>query len=159
MVYGAPRLAARCRALARALEAADELQRLERWQPRRVAPLTEDERDAVHRRLGKLVDARLASRPKPRPVRSGDRRRRSYVSALVRGEYTAVAHAEPGIRNVVLSRASFRYGQALGADLLDEEHSRAALLEAAEHCGLPSREAQATIAAGLRRGRAHPLEI
>jgi hypothetical protein len=91
----------------------------------------------------------------PRPVQT---LRRPYVAALIEGAYDDVVHAEIGNRNNELARASFRYGQVVGADLLTEEHALAALEEAAARCGLQHREALSTIRSGLRAGAQHPLE-
>jgi hypothetical protein len=106
----------------------------------------------------------------PVPVMSSIRRTRQYsgptnrtigvryLARLVEGEYDAVANANTGERNNVLARAAFRYGQCLGAGLIDEPRATAALEEAAARCGLPHREAVTTIRVGIRAGARHPLE-
>ena len=84
---------------------------------------------------------------------------RSYVRALITGAYDDVAFAEIGNRNNTLARSAFRYGQVVGAGLLDEALAIAALQEAATKCGLPRREAESAIRSGLRAGTRHPLEV
>jgi hypothetical protein len=85
-------------------------------------------------------------------------REKAYVQALLRGAYDDAAHAQPGERNNTLSRSAFRYGQVVGAGLLDETAATNALEEAAHQSGLPRREATATIRGGLRAGQRHPLQ-
>jgi hypothetical protein len=83
----------------------------------------------------------------------------SYVRALVAGAYHDVAFAEIGNRNNSLSRSAFRFGQVVGAGLLEEGVAIAALEEAATKCGLPHREALSAIRSGLRAGTRRPLEV
>ena len=69
--------------------------------------------------------------------------------------------APPGTCNHTLNRAAFNLGQLVAAGLLDPEHVRAVLLEAALAAPATGhtdrkRKATATIASGLRGGAAKP---
>jgi hypothetical protein len=124
------------------------------WQVHPWPRLSASERDEVHARLEELTAARCRNVARPRPSKPSN----AYVAALVEGCYSDVVNADHGIRNNILSRSSFRFGQCVGAGLLDETCAFAALEEAAERCDLPRREALSIIRAGLRAGARHPLE-
>jgi hypothetical protein len=98
-----------------------------------------------------------ASYRAPRDAKCGTRSTR-YVKALIKGAYDDVVNAEVGSRNNTLTRSAFRFGQVVGAGLLEERLAVAALEEAAELCALPEGEARSTIRSGLRAGARHPLE-
>jgi len=78
-----------------------------------------------------------------------------YVAAAVVRETAAVREAANGTRNTRLNRAAANLAQLLGPRL-DEATLRRALMAAASDAGLSDREAFATIASGVRWGRAHP---
>ncbi len=79
-----------------------------------------------------------------------------YVARAIEGEAGRVALAPEGQRNHELNRASFNLGTLVGAGRLDPGTAAAALLTAAQRAGLGQREAEATIASGLRSGIANP---
>jgi putative DNA primase/helicase len=83
----------------------------------------------------------------------------TWVLSAIRGEVAAVAEATPGGRNHRLNAAAFRLGQLVAAGVADEERARAALLAAAQRCGLGPSEADRTIRSGLTAGRAEPAAL
>jgi hypothetical protein len=83
----------------------------------------------------------------------------SYIDAACEGELMAVRNAPAGQRNDTLNRAAFALGQFVGAGALSEEMIAADLSAVADACGLPQREARATIASGLRAGKAEPRDL
>jgi hypothetical protein len=96
----------------------------------------------------------------PAPVRHGwtapAAATTAYASAAVRAEAEAVARAANGTRNDQLVRSAFSLGTLVGAGELDAEQATGALLDAAQGCGLPPREAARTVASGLAAGADNP---
>jgi hypothetical protein len=62
------------------------------------------------------------------------------------------------MRNETLNRAAFNLGQIIGAGELAEQEVTSRLMYAAQRCGLPSREALATIKSGVTAGRKKPRD-
>ncbi|MGW4395529.1 bifunctional DNA primase/polymerase [Amycolatopsis nivea] len=114
---------------------------------------------------GWLVE-RLTPRPLPGPpalpVRPAGDRRGRYLQAAITAECGKVADASES-RNATLYGAATALGQLVAGGALDEDEVRAALLTAAgRHIGIRAftrREAEATIASGLRAGRNRPREV
>lgn len=86
-----------------------------------------------------------------------------WVAGAVRSECAGVAAAEPGTRNERLLRAARSLGELVGAGQLEADDAAGALRQAAHgHVGVDgftSREAEATIASGLRFGSARPRDL
>lgn len=78
-----------------------------------------------------------------------------WAARALAGECAAVASAAPGTRNNTLNTSAFKVGQ-LVPHLLTEAEANQALADAARACGLPDREAAATIASGLSKGQGFP---
>ena len=89
----------------------------------------------------------LAHRPLHLGPRAVGRLSPSRAVALVAGLYRVVAEAAEGERNALLFWASSRAAE----HGVDHDAAAEILLAAARKAGLPEREAQATIASGLRR--------
>lgn len=104
--------------------------------------------------LGLLRPPRPAHRPPP-PPRDADR----YAAAALEAECREVAATPQGGRNHRLNAAGFSLGQLVGAGKLAEADCVAALMHAAETCGLAGREAERTIASGLAAGQRQPREV
>ena len=79
-----------------------------------------------------------------------------YALAAFAGEVDAVLAAAPGTRNDALNRAAHALGSLVAAARLDARQVVDALTIAADHIGLPPREAARTIASGLSAGAANP---
>jgi hypothetical protein len=102
----------------------------------------------------------LSRRPEPatlpaataRPTRDTS----AYGQRALEGELGKVLLAPVGQRNHTLNAAAFSLGQLVGGGVLDVDAVVDALLVAAERCGLPTSEARASIASGLRAGAAQP---
>jgi hypothetical protein len=90
--------------------------------------------------------------PAPRPQRDLT----AYTLAALEGELGRVATAPVGTRNDTLNSASFSVGQLVGGGLVDRATVDTALMDAAARCGLPGREAAATIRSGLDAGEREP---
>lgn len=84
---------------------------------------------------------------------------RRYVWSAVKREFDSVATTPEGQRNDRLNKAAFCLGQLVAADVLEEQDAHDALALAAEVCGLPSVEAEKTIASGLRSGMQQPRQL
>lgn len=99
-------------------------------------------------------------RRRRRPTAAGGRRLDRYVAAAIEGETHRIHAAPEGSRNQTLFTSSVALGQLVGADLLDQDHAQAVLLDAAHpHLAAGAysrRQAEATIASGLRRGIQQP---
>jgi hypothetical protein len=95
-----------------------------------------------------------------RPYRGGAS---VYARVALDRELAAVASAAPGTRNDALNRAAFAMGSLCAAGALPADFVANALLEAAEHNGLIAEDGEAatraTIASGLRAGRAKPRQL
>ncbi|GEL26525.1 hypothetical protein PSU4_54790 [Pseudonocardia sulfidoxydans NBRC 16205] len=85
-------------------------------------------------------------------------RRSAYVAAATRGELETVLAAKPGSghRNTTLNRAALALGQLVGAGLLPEGLTTAALAVASAANILPTHEAHATIRSGQIAGARSP---
>jgi hypothetical protein len=87
----------------------------------------------------------------------------AYARVAFEREVKAVASAAPGTRNDALNRAAFALGSLCAGDALPADAVANALLEAAEHNGLIADDgeaaARATIASGLKAGRAKPRQL
>jgi hypothetical protein len=102
-------------------------------------------------------------RPPPRPgpdvsPSGADAALAAYVRKAVDAEAHNVAHAPEGMRNHTLNVAAYCLGQLVAAPWagLAKDAVRDTLLRAARACGLPEREALATIDSGLAVGMQHP---
>ena len=100
--------------------------------------------------------------PPPRPVHSvgpppvGCER---YVANAIISELRRLDSASYGNRNHQLNSASFAIGQFVGCGAVPEDWARIQLLSRALGVGLPTREAEVTIASGLRAGMARPRQL
>jgi hypothetical protein len=87
----------------------------------------------------------------------------AYARAVIAGAYADVVDARHGERNNRLNASAFAYGRLVAAGLLEETRAVAALLEAADLCGVRQddgdRQTLATIRSGLRAGAEHPMEL
>ena len=107
----------------------------------------------------------LLDPPRPEPavvapfVPSSTRAATRYAEKAFEAELERVAFAAPGERNNALNRAAFSLGQLAGAGLLDPGEVAAALAGAALATGLDRREAEKTLASGLRSGMASPRAV
>ena len=79
-----------------------------------------------------------------------------YAEAAIAREALAVQTATDGTRNNTLNRAAFNLGQLVAAGALSRERVVDVLSLAADGCGLPADEAEATIRSGLAAGAASP---
>jgi hypothetical protein len=86
-------------------------------------------------------------------------RRSRYAGAALRGEVVRVIEAPQGQRNQTLNAAAYALGQLVAAALLPEQLTVDALLMAAQMCGLPDREAAATIRSGMTAGTRSPRRV
>lgn len=106
--------------------------------------------------------APLPSQPAQEP-RGGHDRMSAYGEAALAAERDRVASCGKGGRNETLNRAAFSLGTLVGAGCLTQGQVSAALISAAQACGLVKddgvRGCQATIASGLRAGMLKPREI
>ncbi len=82
-----------------------------------------------------------------------------YVAAAVENELRAVAEAQSGTRNATLNRAAFNLGTLCAAGRLEHDQLADVLRDAAQHAGLPEREADAAIRSGLSAGERHPRTL
>jgi len=80
----------------------------------------------------------------------------NYGAAALRDELAKVRGAENGTRRNTLNSAAFALGQLIGGGVLDRTTVASELHAAARETGLPDREIDATIDAGLRDGIAEP---
>lgn len=87
----------------------------------------------------------------------------AYARVAFERELKAVASAAPGTRNDALNRAAFALGSLCAAGVLPIDAVAKALLEAADHNGLIAEDGEAavraTLASGLKAGRAKPREL
>lgn len=81
---------------------------------------------------------------------------RGYGPGAVASEASRVAAAPNGDRNETLNRAAFRLGQLVAAGHTTALDVTEALAAAAASCGLPTEEAEQTIASGLEAGQKNP---
>lgn len=82
-----------------------------------------------------------------------------YAQVAVAAEVAKLQAAPHGGRNQQTFQSAAALGELVGAGILDEEDTRAALLDAATAAGLPWREARDAVKSGLRRGRSKPREV
>ena len=80
----------------------------------------------------------------------------AYGRAALEAEAHAVASAAEGSRNITLNNAALKLGSLVAGGELDEAEALAALEAAAAACGLPEKEAKATIESGLGAGLRQP---
>lgn len=103
-----------------------------------------------------LIRGKPAPSPAPLPRDGG---RSAYAEKALDGELGALRRASQGGRNDALNRAAFNLGQLVGADLLGQGEVERHLLATALAIGLTEKEAQATLASGLQKGKATPRVI
>lgn len=89
----------------------------------------------------------------------GDPDGQRYAAGALRSEAERVATTPEGGRNHALNAGAFRMGQLSALGYITPETVREALAEAAEHCGLPPGEADATIRSGLGAGTRSTREV
>jgi hypothetical protein len=82
--------------------------------------------------------------------------RLGYGPAALAREANRVATTTKGSRNDTLNRAAFNLGQLIAAGHLTETQVTDELTAAAVSAGLDQREAERTIASGIRAGQRHP---
>lgn len=80
----------------------------------------------------------------------------AYARRALDLEAAAVANTTEGGRNDRLNEAAYNLGQLVAGGELAEAAAVAALEHAAAACGLPDREAAATITSGLEAGKRNP---
>jgi hypothetical protein len=80
----------------------------------------------------------------------------AWAAAAFESELSRLRRAAEGSRNHTLNRAAFALGQLVGGHHLDGDMVRDALVTAGVGMGLTTREVRATVASGLRAGRATP---
>jgi putative DNA primase/helicase len=105
----------------------------------------------------------VVATPKP-PTTASDRAeqpgnmapRANYGTAALRAESNKMRALPEGQRNDGLNKASFRMGQLVAADSLDESDAGTELLGAALSTGLSEAESTATIESGLSAGKRSP---
>jgi hypothetical protein len=102
------------------------------------------EQDREHR-LARPAEAQY----RPHPVGG-------WAAAAFESELSRIRRAAQGSRNHTLNRAAFALGQLVGGHHLDGAMVRDALVSAGVGIGLTAREVRATVASGLRAGRATP---
>jgi len=83
----------------------------------------------------------------------------AYVAKAVAEESARVSSAAAGARNDTLNASAFSLGTLVGAGALPESDAEAALLSAAQACGLTEVEALGTIRSGLDAGKKEPRQI
>ncbi len=98
----------------------------------------------------------LLAKPEPKVVTPFLGRSSPYGQRALEQEHHAVATASEGTRNDRLNTAAFALGQLVAGGELDEHDALSSLEAAARACDLPSSEASATIASGLKAGLAEP---
>lgn len=96
------------------------------------------------------------TRPSRRAAADHDGTR--YGLAALHGECNKVRGTAEGGRNHALNEAAFAAGTLIASGDLNAHHAIDELAAAAEDAGLPQREADKTIASGIRAGRAHPRD-
>jgi hypothetical protein len=124
-----------------------------------------DDRDPVP--LPTWLMQRLRPAPPPTvpagPIRTSGGRRSRYLEVALAAETARVHNAPPSQRNATLYIASVALGQLVAGGALAELDAHAALLAAAErHLALGAyshRQAEQTIASGLRAGAKRPRRI
>jgi hypothetical protein len=84
------------------------------------------------------------------------RQRKRYGRRVLEYEIGRVASAQQGERNITLNLAAFRLGQLIPTGTMDLYTALDALVQVAERVGLPTTEAESTIASGLRAGANKP---
>ena len=87
------------------------------------------------------------------------RHQSNYATAALRAEVEHVLKAEPGSRNHTLNAAAYSLGQLVGAGMLPDEMTAAALARAARAAGLEDREIRATVRSGLTAGARRPRAV
>lgn len=92
------------------------------------------------------------------PPPAGDPGAERWAAAALAAESDELARTAPGTRNARLNHAAFRMGQVVALGYVSELAVADALLIAAQVCGLPPGEAEATLRSGLRAGQAHPRQ-
>ncbi len=100
--------------------------------------------------------AALLVKPEPKSVTPFVGRSSPYGQRALEAEVHAVSVAAEGTRNDRLNTAAFSLGQLVAGGELDEHDALSSLEAAARACNLPSNEASATIASGLKAGLADP---
>lgn len=100
--------------------------------------------------------AALLTEPKPKPVTPFLGRSTPYAQRALEAEHHSVATAAEGSRNHALNAAAFSLAQLVAGGELDEQDMRSSLEAAARACGLPDKEALATINSGINAGLAEP---
>jgi Bifunctional DNA primase/polymerase, N-terminal/D5 N terminal like len=122
------------------------------WLPS-LANAPEKVQDTVHEQT---ANAQKPASGRPNGPGAFTDRGRAYAEAALRKECEAVAGTGEGSRNDRLNAAALKLGQLVAGGLLSESEVRTGLEDAARQCGLPPREAKATIASGLRVGMRDP---
>jgi hypothetical protein len=80
----------------------------------------------------------------------------TYAMAALSSELEKLSTASRGTRNNTLNTAAYSLGHLVGAGLLNRAEVESQLLSVALSTGLDEREAQATVASGLRAGEKQP---
>lgn len=98
----------------------------------------------------------LLAKPQERSVTPFAGRSTPYATAALEQEFNMVAFCAEGGRNAALNAASFSLAQLVAGGELDEQDMRSTLERAARACGLPDKEALATINSGVGAGLLEP---
>ncbi|HEX9334445.1 MAG TPA: DNA primase, partial [Pseudonocardiaceae bacterium] len=109
-----------------------------------------------------LVDRLKTPPPLPPVAPARVANRSAYVDAAVRAEVAAVQSARVN-RNAALFGAASALGQLVaGGQLTEREHAEALMSAASRHIAVgaySARQAQQTIASGLRNGARRPRKV
>ncbi|WP_338596710.1 bifunctional DNA primase/polymerase [Saccharopolyspora sp. SCSIO 74807] len=99
--------------------------------------------------------------PEPSPVTIDAGHLDAYIEAAVTAESSAVATAPSGTRHTTLLHAAISLGTLVGAEVLDYDHARIALHNAAAGLGddFPAREIHRTVEDGLVYGIQRPRTL
>lgn len=82
-----------------------------------------------------------------------------YVAAAFEDDLSSLRSAPAGTRNAALNVAAYNAGRLITTGLLDEGEARDRLTTAALAVGLSAVETTATLASGLKKGKATPLKL
>lgn len=90
----------------------------------------------------------------PARKQSGATAQRRYAEGALDGARSDMARCAPGSRGATLNALAYRLGRFVAANLLTESEVVSALTDAADACGLTSKDGAREVAAKIRRGLA-----
>ncbi|MEK4035835.1 DUF3987 domain-containing protein [Methylocystis sp. IM2] len=100
--------------------------------------------------------SKLSERAMAKPPATPAGERKAWGEAALADECQAVRGTGEGGRNDQLNVSAFRIGQIIAGGHIGERDAQEALLAAALDCGLPRKEALATVRSGLKSGAQSP---